>query len=179
MNRKGGFTDLFIFMIIAFVLMLVVGIFVYIGATAYSELREQFSQQEDSFENQNVTQTVENTLGEVPVAYSVLYWGSIILLFGMVMGIFVSSYLVTTRPIFFVPYIILVFVAIIVSVPIANVYEEVITNPTLASSFNNFVGSNYFMLYLPYIVSVVGVVGGIIMFASMKRGQNEQAYIGG
>lgn len=169
---------MFVFIIVAFVLMVGLGIMVYAGTTAYTSIKGQL-QESDLFENQNATQIAEETLGEVPASYNVLYWGAIVLLVAMVISIFIGSYLVTTRPLFFVPYVIGVLVAVIISVPISNTYEEIISDPTLASTFSNFVGANFFLGYLPLIVAVVGVIGGFIMFSSFAiGGRNEGVYIG-
>lgn len=173
MNKKGAFTDLFVFIVIAFILMVCLGIFTYVAGTSFTAVRDKISENEDAFPNQNATQVVENTLGDVPASYTVLYWGSVVILVGMIISIFIGSYLVTTRPLFFVPYFILTLVAVIVSAPISNVYEDLINDPTLASAFSNYVGANFILLFLPYIVAVVGIVGGIIMFGSYKASQNE------
>jgi hypothetical protein len=179
MNKRGGFTDMFVFIIIAFVLMVGLGIMIYAGTTAYTEIRSNLIEQEDLFEGQNATEVVEETLGQVPASYYVLYWGAIVLLVAMVISIFIGSYLVTTRPLFFVPYMIGVTIAIILSAVMSNVYEELIADPTLASTFANFVGANFFMGFLPIIVAVVGVIGGFIMFSSFAiGGRGQEVFVG-
>ena len=40
MNKKGGLTDLFIFIIIGFVIVVMSGIFIYLGDTTNSKLHE-------------------------------------------------------------------------------------------------------------------------------------------
>ncbi len=67
------------------------------------------------------------------------------------------------------PYIIIVIVAVIVSAPISNVYEEIIHNPTLESTFSLFTASNYIFANLPIWVAVVGVFSGIIMFVMYHK----------
>lgn len=176
MNRRGGFTDLFLFMIIFFIMMVALIIMIYAGTTAYTSVRQAISDNEDAFPNQNATKVVEETLGDVPASYVVLYWGSIAIVVFMIMSIFYGSYMVTTKPIFFVPYIILVIIAVIVAIPMANAYEEVIATPELSATADNFTGTNFLLLNLPYIIAVIGIVGGIIMFISFKLSQNEPQY---
>jgi hypothetical protein len=81
-----------------------------------------------------------------------------------------GSYLVTTKPVYFVPYIFIVIIAVVVSAGISNAYDMVRTNPTLASTFEGFVGANYIMLYLPIWIAVVGIIGGIIMYSRLNQG---------
>ena len=85
-----------------------------------------------------------------------------------------GSYLLTTKPIFFIPYIFVVIIAIIVSVPLANSYETLMNDPTLASTFAGFTGSNWIMLNLPIWITIIGITGGIIMFS--RLGKNEVNY---
>jgi hypothetical protein len=95
----------------------------------------------------------------------------------MVLSIFMGSYLVTTKPIFFIPYIFIVIIAVIVAVGLSNAYEQVIQDPTLASTFAGFVGANFIMAQLPIWITIIGFVGGIIMFVRM--GSREQQIYGG
>ena len=168
MNKKGGFTDIFLLMIIAFVVILISGVFIYLGATVKSKLH---STMDNINPNINTSEIIEDTMGGVTTAYNSLYWISIFLIFAMVIAIFIGSYLVTTKPIFFVPYIFLLIIAIVVSVAISNAYETLIATPTLAATYAGFVGSNFFMLYLPMWVCIIGFIGGIIMFSRLGSEQ--------
>lgn len=173
MNKRGGFSDLFIFMILALAVIFISVIFVYLGGQAYSEVKEKAIEIEGIAGNENVSQIVDDTLGAVNTAYQSLYWISLMLIVGMVISIFISSYLVTTKPVFFIPYIFLTIIAVVISVGISNAYEEVMQDPTLASTFANFVGANYIMLQLPIWISVIGIVGAIIMFSRMGSREND------
>lgn len=174
MNRKGGFTDLFVFMIIAFVLVLFTGVFIYITNTATDEMRDHIGDMELSSVNASVV--LEDTLGSAVQSFDALYWITAFLIFGMIIAIFIGSYMVTTKPIFFIPYIFIVIIAVIVAVAISNAYELIASDPTLASTFAGFVGANWILVKLPIVVSIVGITGGIIMFVRM--GKREEQYIG-
>lgn len=171
MNKKGGFTDLFIFMIVSFVIILISAIFIYMGGKVETEVSSKLDGQ--MFGDVNGTQIVDQTLGKVDQSYQALYWISIFLMVGMILSIFIGSYLVTTKPIFFIPYIFILIIAIIVSVGISNAYEQVIETPMLAETFAGFVGANFIMSKLPIWITIIGIVGGIIMFARMGSKENE------
>lgn len=164
-GKKGGMTDLFIFMIVAIVIVFICGIFIYLGGQTLTKVHETMDGM--TFGDANTTQVVDATFGKVNQAYQSLYWISVMLIVGMIISIFIGSYLVTTKPIFFIPYIFIVIIAVIVAVGLSNAYETVIADPTLASTFAGFVGANYIMLQLPIWIAVIGITGGIIMFVRM------------
>lgn len=176
MNRRGSFVGLFLFMIVALILVITSGIFLYVGQTTSDALHEQLDPL--STPEVNYTQIISQTIDKVPASYEVLKWGAIVLIFAMIISIFISSYLVTTKPIFFVPYIIFVFIAVILAVVMANAYDEILNaDNALAVTLQSFVGANFMLLYLPMIVGAVGIIGGIIMFASYKIGQEQSVYV--
>jgi hypothetical protein len=175
-NKKGGMTDLFLFMIIGVVLLFVSGMFIYFGNTTYDKIQETLGERQfGSVENSSVV--IEETFGAVPKAYDSLYWIATLLLVGMVMSIFIGSYLVTTKPVFFVPYAIITIVAIVVAVGISQAYEMVVSDGELSATFLGFTGGNFIMAYLPIWIAVIGIVGAVIMFVRM--GSKEQELYGG
>lgn len=177
MNKRGGFTDLFIFLIVAFVIVLFSGVFIYLSSTVTDEFRENIDNMGLVGDgNQNASQVLENTLGHANNSFTALYWISVFLIFGMILAIFIGSYMVTTKPVFFIPYMFVVIIAVIVSVPISNAYDTIKDNATLSATFSNFVGANWILGQLPIIVSIVGIAGGIIMFVRM--GKREEQYYG-
>jgi len=176
-NKKGQFTDIFLFMIVALIVLVVSGLFIYMGLEVNDQLDDSFTGMTIGGEanGTNYSEIKDATFGDVNVAYKSLYWISILIIVAMIIAIFMGSYLVTTRPIYFVPYIFIVIIAIIVSVGISNAYQELVQTPELAETFAGFIGSNFIMFNLPIWVVVIGFVGGIIMFVRMKS-QEAVAY---
>lgn len=172
-NKKGSFTGIFLLMIIAVIIMFVAGIFIYIGGLTKDKLHETMDDME--FGDANTSQVIEDTFGKVDQSYSHLTWITVMLIFAMVLSIFIGSYKVRTEPVYFIPYIIICIIAVIVSVGIANSYEQVIQEPTLAATFTELTGGNYFMLNLPIFVTVIAFVGGIIMYIRWTT-REEQIY---
>ena len=170
-NKRGGFSDLFLFMIFSFTILLICGIFIYMGGDVTEKVHETMDDM--TFGDANTSQVIDDTFGAVNRSYQALYWIAVFLMVGMIISIFIGSYLVTTRPVFFIPYIFITIIAIIVSVGISNAYEQVIADPTLASTFAGFIGANFIMLNLPMWIAIVGIVGAIIMFVRMGSKENE------
>ena len=171
-NKKGGMTDLFLLIILSLAIVFICGIFIYIGGIANAKIHEQLDGKDYLAGGKNITQIIDNSVGKTNIAYQSLYWISVMLIVGMIISIFIGSYLVTTKPIFFVPYIFIVIIAVVVSTGISNAYEQVIADPTLASTFAGFTGANFILLQLPLWICVIGIVGGIIMFVRMGSKEN-------
>lgn len=175
-NKRGGFTDLFLFMIFSFVIILVCVLITYIGIQTEDQLQESLGKMDlhDTVGN-NASQVIDNTMGVTNTTFTALRWITVFLIGGMILSIFIGSYLVTTKPIFFIPYLFIVIIAIIVSVPMSNSYETLMNNPTLADTFTGFLGANWIMLNLPIWITIIGITGGIIMFSRMGR-EEENVY---
>jgi len=176
MNKKAGFTDIFLFMIFSVIIVFVLGIMIFIVSNVNDKLHNTMDGM-DIGGNKNTTEIINESIGVVNSSYQAFYWIAILLIGGMIVAIFIGSYLVTTKPIFLIPYIFVVIIAIIVSVGIANACEQVFADPTLESTFSNFLGAKWLLLNLPIIISIVGVVGGIIMFA-LSGSRQEESYYG-
>jgi len=168
-NKRGSFVDLFVFMIFTLVIVMAIGMLLYIFNTAEEKLQETVGIMDLGSEGNNASEIIENTVGSANISFTALYWLSILIIFGMILGIFIGSYMVTTKPIFFIPFLFIWIIAIIVAVPISNTYETLQADATLGSTYANFVGSNFILNYLPMIVAIVGIVGAIIMFTRMGR----------
>jgi uncharacterized membrane protein len=174
-NKRGSFADLFVFMIIAFILAVIVVVMVYVG----TETLDQLLANQEGFQNAlegtglNATTVIMDTFGQVPNAYTSLHWITVMLIVGMAMSILISSYLVRTKPVFFVAYILIWIIAIIVAVPLSNAYETISETPLLASTFTGFWGQTYILLNLHIWITVIGGLAGIIMYINMVRGSRD------
>ncbi len=178
MNRQGGFTDIFIFMIFTLVIVLFSAIFIYISNQTTDTLREKIPDMNLKGDgNNNASVVLENTLGHAVGSFNALYWIAVFLIFGMIIAIFIGSYMVTTKPIFFIPYLFIVIISVVIAAGLSNAYETLSLNTTLQSTFAKFIGANFIMAKLPIVVLIVGVVGGIIMFVRIGK-KEEQIYYG-
>jgi len=175
-NKKGSFVDLFIFIIFAFILVVVIGFLLYIFDQAEDGLHETMDGM--TFGDANATEVINNSVGATTLSLTALYWLSVLIIFGMILGIFIGSYLVTTKPVFFIPYLFIWIIAIIVAVPMSNSYETLTLNPDLASTYSNFVGANFILFNLPMIVAIIGIVGAIIMFSRMGKKEEFGGFYG-
>ena len=178
-NKRGGFTDLFLFIIFTFVIVLFCGIFVFIANETEDQMEETIATNPHLAgygTDQNASVVLKDTLGFAVASFDALFWIAGFLIFGMIIAIFIGSYMVTTKPIFFIPYLFIVIIAVIISVGISNAYETLYDTPTLTDTFANFVGANWILAQLPIVIAIVGMAGGIIMFSRM--GKREEGFYG-
>ena len=177
MNKKGSMVGIFVFIILAFVLVLTSVIFIYITSETETQLQDTLGRMDlGDTEGNNASQVIDNTIGVSNTAFATLHWVTIFIIGAMMISILIGSYLVTTKPIFLIPYFIMMIIAIIVSVPIANTYETLLNNAILSGTFSDFSGANWLMLRLPWLVTIIGFAGGIILFTRAGSKQQQYAY---
>lgn len=124
----------------------------------------------------NMTQASEITLHPVnSVIQSMTWMGTVIFIFGFI-AIFALAfvYRITAErwmiPLFFV----LMFILVLATIFFSNMYQDLLaTNDSLVDIMNEHTGLNYFILYSPLIMCIVGFLAGAIMFGG--SGQDETA----
>lgn len=171
MNKRGNlFTDMILFMFISFFLVVFAGVMIFVAYTTNVALLDNVDVLQNAVGGGgNATVIVGQTMGIVNVAYTTLKWTTVAIIFSMVISILITSFLVRTNPVFFIPYLFILIIDVIVSVPIANTYEILSANPVVASSFSGLTGASWIMLYLPIWVTVVGLLAGVLMFINVVR----------
>jgi len=169
LSKKGALSDLFLFMAIAFVIIIFSVIMLYVSTTTYNALQSNTGIQEGLGSDGNATDIINHSFGQVLNAYQSLKWITFVLIFGFALSILITNFLVRTNPIFFVPYTIILVIAIIVSVPLSNSYETIYQNPLLADTFTGFYGATWIFLHLPIWITVIGLLAGLLMFINAVR----------
>lgn len=162
MNSKGGLFDLVVLMIVAFVAILFFAGWIFAHNLLTDKLLEAGAQNDNS--NINITDAANKTFVLANNAMPQLTWVAFAIIFGMTLAILVSNFLVRANPIFVVPYILFTIIAIIFSAYISNAYEDLLSNQLLGPTLQTFTASNYFMLYLPFWITIIGLIGGITLF---------------
>src|SRR3990167_6602416 len=87
----------------------------------------------------------------------------------VVIGLFITTiifaFLIKTHPVFFVASLMLFIVTVIIGVVLSNVYEEFTASPDLVDTANRFPVMNYVMDNLPTIVTIMGGLVLIVLYA--------------
>lgn len=178
MNKKASVMDIFLLMIIALALAVVCVIMLYVSHVTEDELYEHSDVLQRAIgPGENITLVLQDTFGAVPRAFESFKWITGMLIFGMMLSILLSSYLVRVNPIWLVPYILVWIIAIIVSVPLSNSYETIMQHPTLASTFVGFWAQNYIFAYFPIWITVIGGAAAALMVINLVKQNQSGGYI--
>lgn len=169
-NKKGNYADIFVFMIMAFVIVVFFGI-MYWGFGLFNNALTsvQFSIGDTTFQS-----IVGSTWGEVYTAYGQLKTLAYVLIFGMMLTILVSAWAVRRPPIFLVIWIIASVVGIIAGAEISNAYQLLLNNPDFGSTLESFKGGSYMLLYLPYLAGIISLFSGLISLIGLNRSRREE-----
>lgn len=177
-NKKAhAASDIFIFMVMGFAFMIAIVVIVFCATTMYTKLLENPDTFQKILPSGNATQLIQDTYGKVPNAYESLKWITVALILGMILSMIISAYLVKTQPIFFVAYLLIWIIAIIISVPLSNTYEEIYANPILTSTFAGFWSVNMIFTNLPVWITIIGGLMALLMITSMIK-QGGTGYYG-
>ena len=169
-NKRGNYADVFVFIIMAFVIVVFFGIMYY----GFTQINGVFATVQFDIGNTNFTNIVDSTWGQVFNAYGQLKTLTYVLIFGMVLTIFVSAWAVRRPPIFLVIWIIVSLVAIMVGVYVSNAYQLLLANPDFGSTLESFKGGSYMLLYLPYLAGIISLFSGLISLIGLNRSKREE-----
>lgn len=177
-NKRGAITDIFVFMILAFVFVAISITMYFVGQTTKEGLHEREEGIQAIVGNStNVTEAIDTYIGSVTSAYENLKWIAVFYIFGLVLAMIVTSVLTTKSPMWFAVYILVVLIGISMSAYLSNAYETIFLNSdVLGETANQFTGASWFFLYLPYEVAVVGFLVGVLNFINMIRISREGGY---
>lgn len=100
-------------------------------------------------------------------------------LFGLIAGYFIIALYVRTYPFLAVFWIFLIIALVVFAMIFSNAYQYASTSSTDLETFYTNWGTNHFMMtYLPHIVAVIGILGGILLFTLISKDpESEQGVI--
>lgn len=165
----GAFFGLLLVVVLAFVITMFFSTFQY----AFNTMTTQLVNMPNNA--LNVTGAMQTTFGNVNAAISQLQWWSYIIIFGMIIGLFIAYYLVTKiHPAWFVAWVLLVAVVVIFSIIISNSFSLLYGSPgVLGTTLQGYTAASFILLHLPEIVTVIGFIGGILLFVGINRSIEE------
>ncbi len=167
MNRKGGLLDLIVLMVIAFVAVLFFAGWIFTNNQVTDTLLAVDSPVA------NITEATEKTFVKVNESLGSLKWLAAAIIFGSIIGIMVSNFLVKAHPVFLVPYMLFVILSVVFSAYVSNAYETLLSSGTLATVLQEFSFANFFFMNLPVWITIIGIVGGIMLFIGVKVGKDQ------
>ena len=179
MNKKsiGFLVDLFGFIVGSFIICVFIGVMLYIRPQVTDAFEESTDKNDEvGFNNQTII--VQATLNAGLESYSIFTWATVIVIGGMILSIIVSSFLVTQHPVIIVPYLFLFIIAVVLSSPISNSYEQIMNDEDMKPAFDSIASANYIMLNLPLWTTVLGFLGLIIISIRWVTRDQGAGYLG-
>jgi len=160
-NKKGSIEDIF------FLIVTLLGLALFLIIIAYTIPQVTDGLAETDINNSAAARAMfaesDNTMDKLDSVYLIIFAG-------LVISIFIVSFMIHSHPIFIPIYILLMGFAIIIAVIANHVYDQFAANadltvvaanqPFMVAIMNNFIG----------IVTVVGVLSMIIIFAKPFQG---------
>lgn len=167
---------LFRFMIVAFIAVLFFGGLIYVmGLLNTSFIQVGVANEGNAGQPGyvNLSLAAAQTFGQVNSSIQALRLVALTLIFSEIILIFVFNSFKRVHPALFIPWILIVFLAVMFAAPISNAYATIVSAGTYGGLLESFTASNYILLNLPTIVLLVGVLGGIFMFVNIVRSGGE------
>ena len=166
-KNKGQVRDIMVMIIVLFI----VGICVFITVFVNKNVTEAFIYDEainDSFNhtNINVTEIMESGMN---ITSNVSDYIVFTLFIGFSIVIIVLSYIFGGHPVFLIFYFIVIVLAVIFSIILANIWDDLYTSPEFTSISGTLPITNNVIIYMPFYVIVVGGLAAMAMFAKRRR----------
>lgn len=163
-NKKGaGVSDILLMIIVVFCFIVAFGGFIY-GFNIITETLGDIDDPINTDSNETISSISEDTFGQGNTAIGLLRFVGVCIFFGLIIAIFLTSFLQRSHPVFFIFYVLLLIVIFIISILLSNAYDVVRSDEILGSTFQSFTILDFFMLYLPYFVSIIGFLAGIVLY---------------
>lgn len=175
-DKAGNYADVFVFIIMAFVIVVFFGLMYY----GFSSIDVVLTNIDIDFGNQgmqNMTNIVDATWGEVYDAYDQLKTIAYVLIFGMMLTILVGSWTIKRPPIYLIFYIIVSIGAIISGAYVSNAYQGLLANAEFGATLESFKGGSYMLLYLPYLAGIISLFSGLIGLIGLNKSKREDGGI--
>ena len=167
MNKKGELMDVIIWTVMAFVIVLFFGMWIYsmgLVNDAFTSMDIPIGTQGD-----NISSIAEDTFGKYNSSLSLLHTLAITIMFSMILVIFVSNYFKKEHPVFYIAYVLVTVVGIILSVLLSNYYETLLSNSILSQTLLEFTAGSFILLHLPKFTIVIGLLGALFLFIGATR----------
>lgn len=164
-NKKGSIIDIIVWIVAAFLTLLILGILVYVFNVAATELSAV-----GTIGSVNMTNITGQTFGPVNASLAPsLHTIAIIIIVVSAISIMVHNFLVKAHPVFFLTYAFMAVLSIGVSAYVSNQYTALLNNEVIGSTLQGFTGANFIMAWLPYWAAIVGIFGTIFLFIGIIR----------
>lgn len=173
-NKKGfALEGIFEIIVVSLVFVLILGVFLY----AFGIIDTSITGENLVVGNTNVSNASANTIGKINTGFlDNADLIGILFLFGLILAMVINGFMTREEnpPLFFIIDLLLIIFAYILAVYISNSYETILNvlpfNDVLIANMGN---TNRFMLLLPKITVIAGVITMIVTYAGIPKSREE------
>ena len=176
MNRKGNIIALGILGILV-LLLIFGGVLMVIGGGAITftmdTLEEVTSDLGMAGEDVNLSEYSDVSIKPVNDTVQMFKWGSGILLILGFLGIIIFASSIRANPSGFLIglYLLIMLIMVICAIFASNIYEDFLDgSDEIATELKQNTAASFIILYMPMIVTIIGFIGGIIIFSGAGEG---------
>lgn len=156
MNKQGDLSSIIIMIAVIFALSIATIVFSRIFVDISDELLEM-----PRIENNTATAIGHAQDRAIPLLDMFIVFAFV----GTLVGLIISSIYIDTHPAFTMAFILGVIIAVFLAIQFANIHSEVIENPALSSTADQFAMSNIIMGSLfPVLILITGVIVIVILY---------------
>ena len=197
MNKQGQTTNIFNFMIVAFLVVVLFAGLIYAQGLIYNvfqqvgianDLAPHPTYTVPCVNNQsqmctmrpyaNMTLANEQIFGQVNNSIQNLRLVALVYILVLAVVIIVTNALMRIHPIWFFAYVMIALLAIIFAPTISNAYQSLLESGMMGGILDTFGPVNFLIKELPTVVMVISVLGGIFLFINLMRGSTGEATLG-
>lgn len=170
MNKKGFIDQLTIVIVMGIVLtFLVLAFFVWAFAAPYvadasNEINTIVSSADFSSGTPEVANATAASITPINSSIQQLQWISYAMIIVLFIGFVVMCFYVRTYP-----FLAFIWIAIIIMIVFMSIFLSVSYQDAREDIHTQWANQNYLLEYLPHIITVMGIIGGIIMFVLATR----------
>lgn len=187
LNKRGIGNSLILILIMGIILIvIIVGAFV---GSLILPLLTKLSGETTAIVQESIANSGEQELQNASVLFEpanqsvqTMEWVAFTLLILIFIGFLVMCYYARGHPALAFVWILVMIVLVFICIFISSSYSDLVAGDGyLNEAYSDWENTNYFMLHLPHIVAVLGIIGGIIMFAVGTREPelDSSSYYGG
>jgi len=113
----------------------------------------------------NESADVRNAFSSMSTVVNRLDYVIFALFIGLTLGLIISGWFVGGNAIFMFIYFLIVSITIAICTVLSNIWVQVSESSVFGTTVVSFPTTNHILSYLPYYITVIGIIGLIVMFA--------------
>jgi len=166
MGKEGALMDMFVWLIIIFVVTIFFALWVF----GFGQITDSLTSIDTSVgtNNETIGSIADRSLGTIDRFQT---GGLELLAVGMIIffgfSIVISNFLVKANPAFLIVYLFIIITAVIFSVYLSNAFEDIMSKAPLDVTLTEMRASSFLMLNLPIITTIIGFISMIFLFAGI------------